>query len=113
MTCALITGILASLPAQDGGPTAQEQPQTAQMEMINVNASAPVHPFPHFWEQMFGSGRAILSLRESYRRDLRDVKAITALKYVRFHAILNDEVGVYDENSLGDSFYNFSYIHRY
>ena len=31
---------------------------------------AASHPFPHFWERMFGSGRAILSLRESYRRDI-------------------------------------------
>ncbi len=59
---------------------------------------------------MFGSGRAILSLRESYRRDLRDVKRATDFKYVRFHAILHDEVGVYDEDASGHSLYNFSYV---
>ncbi len=59
---------------------------------------------------MFGSGRAILSLRESYRRDLREVKAATDFKYVRFHAILNDEVGVYDEDASGNPIYNFSYV---
>ena len=31
-------------------------------------------PFPHFWERMFGSGRAALTLRESYRDDLRAVQ---------------------------------------
>src|ERR1700733_15637569 len=46
-------------------------------ETIVVDPSAPAHPFPHYWEEMFGSGRAILSLRESYRRDLRDVKQAT------------------------------------
>jgi len=59
---------------------------------------------------MFGSGRAILSLRESYRQDLRSVHEITNFKYVRFHAIFHDEVGVYDENSLGQPVYNFSYV---
>jgi xylan 1,4-beta-xylosidase len=59
---------------------------------------------------MFGSGRAILSLRESYRRDLREVKKATDFKYIRFHAILNDEVGVYDEDAQGNPVYNFSYI---
>ena len=39
-----------------------------------VDAKAAAHPFPHFWEKMFGSGRAILSLRENYRDDLRAVK---------------------------------------
>jgi xylan 1,4-beta-xylosidase len=43
-------------------------------EQIVVDPSGEHHGFPHFWEQMFGSGRALLSLRESYRRDLRKVK---------------------------------------
>ncbi len=59
---------------------------------------------------MFGSGRAILSLRESYRRDMREVKRATDFKYVRFHAILHDEVGVYDEDAQGEPVYNFSYV---
>jgi xylan 1,4-beta-xylosidase len=80
-----------------------------QNENIAVDLNAPSHPFPHFWEQMFGSGRAILSLRDSYRRDLREVKEATGFEYIRFHAILDDEVGVYDEVD-GNSVYNFSYI---
>ncbi|HEY0702385.1 MAG TPA: hypothetical protein VGD60_06425 [Candidatus Acidoferrales bacterium] len=79
-------------------------------ETLEVNVNAPSHPFPHFWEQMFGSGRAILSLRESYRSDLRDVKSITDFRYIRFHAILDDEIGVYDEDSTGKPVYNFSYV---
>ena len=81
-----------------------------QSETINVDLNAPSHPFPHFWEQMFGSGRAILSLRESYRRDLREVKQATGFEYVRFHAIFNDEVGLYDEDANGAPVYNFSYV---
>ena len=82
--------------------------QTA--EIITVDASAPAHAFPHFWEQMFGSGRAILSLRQNYRDDLREVRQITGVKYVRFHAIFHDEVGLYDENPQGEPVYNFSYV---
>ena len=83
---------------------------TSSSELITVDAKAPSHPFPHFWEQMFGSGRAILSMRESYRRDLHDVKQITEVKYVRFHAIFHDEVGVYDEDAQQQPVYNFSYV---
>jgi len=43
-------------------------------EIITVDGSAPAHAFPHFWEQMFGSGRAILTLRQNYRDDLRHPK---------------------------------------
>jgi xylan 1,4-beta-xylosidase len=77
---------------------------------ITVDGLAGVTPFPHFWEQTFGSGRAILSLRQSYRDDLRDVKAVTSFQYVRFHAILDDEVGVYGEDADGRPVYNFSYV---
>jgi xylan 1,4-beta-xylosidase len=79
-------------------------------EHVAIDASAQAAPFPHFWEQMFGSGRAILTLRESYRDDLRAVKQITDFKYVRFHAILHDEVGVYNEDEHGNPVYNFSYV---
>jgi xylan 1,4-beta-xylosidase len=79
-------------------------------ERIVVDANASSHPFPHFWEKMFGSGRAALSLRDSYRHDLRDVKKATDFEYVRFHAILHDELGVYDEDGQGHPAYNFSYI---
>ncbi len=79
-------------------------------EPVIIDSRAPSHPFPHFWEHMFGSGRAILSLRDSYRQDLREVKRVTDMRYVRFHAILHDEVGVYDEDAQGHPVYNFSYV---
>jgi xylan 1,4-beta-xylosidase len=79
-------------------------------ETVAIDAHAPATPLPHFWEQMFGSGRANLSLRQDYRDDLRAVKQVTGFQYVRFHAILDDENGVYDEDAQGDPVYNFSYI---
>jgi xylan 1,4-beta-xylosidase len=86
-------------------------PLAAADETITVDpATAAAHPFPHFWEQMFGSGRAVLSLRESYRNDLRSVRDITGFTYIRFHAIFHDEIGVYDEDAQGKSIYNFSYV---
>jgi xylan 1,4-beta-xylosidase len=84
--------------------------QAAAQEEISIDAHAPTTPFPHFWEEMFGSGRAILTLRESYRDDLRAVKKATDFRYVRFHAILHDEVGVYNEDEHGNPVYNFAYV---
>jgi len=79
-------------------------------QQITIDAQAPTLPFPHFWEEAFGSGRAILTLRESYRNDLLAVKQATDFHYVRFHAILHDEVGVYNEDDRGNPVYNFSYV---
>jgi xylan 1,4-beta-xylosidase len=100
---------------------------TAQAEIIKVDAGAKTTPFPHFWETMFGSGRAVLSLRDSYRQDLRSVKEVTGFRSVRFHAIFGDEVGLYDpdrkpiqfaqmkdvkaaDTDKNSGVYNFSYI---
>jgi len=85
-------------------------PPAGAQESILVDASVAGKPFPHFWERMFGSGRAVLSLRDSYRQDLRAVRGVTAFSYVRFHAIFHDEVGLYSEDSAGKPVYNFSYI---
>jgi xylan 1,4-beta-xylosidase len=79
-------------------------------ETIVVDAKAAGKPFPHFWEEMFGSGRANLSMRQSYRDDLDRVRKVTDFRYVRFHAILDDENGVYSEDGQGNPVYNWSYV---
>ncbi|HTW66186.1 MAG TPA: hypothetical protein VME17_16290 [Bryobacteraceae bacterium] len=84
--------------------------QAIETETISIDAHAATRPFPHFWEQTFGSGRAILSLRESYRRDLRMMKSATDIHYVRFHAIFDDDVGMYSEDAQGQPVYNWSYV---
>ena len=98
--------ILFSSSAAAGGPPGQ----SSASETITIDAQASPQPFPHFWERTFGSGRAILSLRDSYRRDLRSVKEATGFDYIRFHAIFHDEVGLYSENPQGEPIYNFSYV---
>jgi len=79
-------------------------------QTVEIDAAAKARPFPHFWEQSFGSGRAILALRDSYRQDIRTVKQATDFKYVRFHNIFHDEVGIYDEDAQGKAVYNWSYV---
>ncbi|MDE1176438.1 MAG: glycosyl hydrolase family 39 [Edaphobacter sp.] len=92
---------------------------------IHIDAKAAGTPFPHFWEKTFGSGRAVLSLRDSYRKDMRTVKQVTNFESVRFHGIFMDDVGLYDPDrrpvqfaqmknataaATNSATYNFSYI---
>ncbi len=97
-------------------------PRLWGQERVVVDVSAATTPFPHFWEQTFGSGRAVLSLRQSYRDDLRSVKGVTDFTSVRFHGIFLDDVGLYDPKPVSQnpglaaekvevaSPYNFSYV---
>lgn len=105
----MLCGVAAVLAVGFGLSTVRGQSR-AREQTISIDTTAATHPFPHFWEQMFGSGRAVLSLRDSYRDDLRAVRAITGFRYVRFHAILDDENGVYSEDASGRPVYNFSYV---
>lgn len=79
-------------------------------EVVRIDAQARATPLPHFWEEMFGSGRAILSLRANYRSDLHAVKKVTDFRYVRFHGILDDDVGVYNLDDHCNPIYNFVYV---
>ncbi|MFZ0744689.1 MAG: glycosyl hydrolase family 39 [Terracidiphilus sp.] len=78
--------------------------------VITIDANGPAHPFPHFWEQMFGSGHAVLALRDNYREDLKEVHDQIGMRYVRFHGIFDDEVGIYGEDAKGNPVFNFSYV---
>src|SRR5260370_16668610 len=81
---ALLFGVTLT-PALYGQPASESQPAS-----ITINTRDPGTPFPHFWEQIFGSGRAILSFRQTYRDDLRTVKPLTPSQPLRFHAIFTD-----------------------
>lgn len=82
----------------------------AAQTTVTIDAKAAAHPFPHFWEQMFGSGRANLALRAGYQKDLKLVHDEVGMQYVRFHGIFHDENGVYDEDANGNPVFNFNYV---
>jgi xylan 1,4-beta-xylosidase len=108
-----------ALPAPSSAAPAKAAPLAAPLaanaaakpaQTVVIHTAAKGAPFPHFWEQMFGSGRAILSLRDSYRADVRTVKAATGVQYLRFHDILDDDVGLVRAGPKGAITYNFSWV---
>jgi xylan 1,4-beta-xylosidase len=98
------TVLMLAAPLLAAYPARAQQP-----EVVSIDANGPATPFPHFWEQMFGSGHAILSLRASWRNDLRAVKGVTDFRWVRFHGILDDDVGIFTRDEQGNPVYNFAY----
>ena len=57
-----------------------------------------------------GAGRAAEGLRADWQRDLAMVHRECGFKYIRFHGLLEDELGVYREDRNGQPVYNFQYI---
>ena len=104
-SCAGLAGALLAVALLPGFSA-----RTASAEVVRIDATAASTPFPHFWERTFGSGHAILAMRWDYLRDLRAVKRITGFRYVRFHGIFDERVGVYRRDYLGNPVYNFSNV---
>ena len=110
MTCTRSVWLAAALFVCAGSAWAQQPESSAQGDTVVIDAHAPAAPFPHFWEEMFGSGRANLAMRSDYLADMRRVKQVTDFRYVRFHAIFHDENGVYTEDAQGHAVYDWSYV---
>lgn len=106
----ILAGLLSLPLAATAGMPPLSAKSGTEVVAVTVDAKAEGTAFPHFWEQMFGSGHAVLALRDDYRRDLEMVKQATGFTYVRAHGILDREVGVFHLDKQGKPVYNFSYV---
>ena len=80
-------------------------------EQIVIDAQNAAAPFPHNWEHMFGSCHASTTLCEDWRKDLRALREIVDVKYVRFHGIFEHQAGIYGgQDSAGNLLLNFTRI---
>eukprot|EP01084_Bolivina_argentea_P144622 253689_1 len=79
-----------------------------QQWSIDISSSGASN-FTFWWNRCVGSGHAALALRADWQRTLKYVHDETGMESVRFHGILNDDVGTY--NGVGDySFINIDKI---
>ena len=78
-------------------------------EIITIDPAVPARPFPHFWEQASDQASGPHQ-RQIIVTTCAPSNESTDFKYVRFHGIFDDEMGVYDEDAHGRPVYNFSYV---
>jgi xylan 1,4-beta-xylosidase len=62
------------------------------------------------WQDCVGAGRVAEGLRDGWRRQLEECHREIGFKYIRMHGLLQDELGVYSEDSHGQPRYNWQYI---
>ena len=63
-----------------------------------------------FFRESVGAGRAAEGLRADWQYDLAVVHREAGFKYIRFHGLLDDEMGVYLEDKDGKPIYDFQYV---
>jgi xylan 1,4-beta-xylosidase len=65
----------------------------AMMIEFDCDLSAAPVPLAHAWEHTVGSGHAVLALRDDWRRHLQRAQLDLGFGHVRFHGLLNDDMG--------------------
>src|SRR5687767_9356698 len=69
-------------------------------------------PLPHFWEHTVGSDHAPVALRADWQLQLTRCHNELGFRYVRFHGLLSDDMGVVvrEKDSLLYSFFNLDQV---
>lgn len=71
---------------------------------------AAVSDFPHYWEACVGSDRASVAMRADWRRDLAVTRREAGFRSVRFHGLLDDDMGLCRRIGPDGPELNFLYI---
>ena len=67
-------------------------------------------PRTEVYRECVGAGRAAEGLRAEWQRQLKVCQSEIGFKYIRFHGLLTDDMGVYSETRDGQPRYNWQYI---
>ena len=67
-------------------------------------------PMNRMYNFCVGAGRANEGLRADWQRQLRRVRTDCGFRYIRFHGLFCDDMGVYQEDKQGNAVYNWQYI---
>jgi xylan 1,4-beta-xylosidase len=82
----------------------------ATNRVITADLQQVKGPRSMVWQDCVGAGRVAEGLRDGWRRQLEDCHREIGFKYIRMHGLLQDELGVYQEDSDGQPRYNWQYI---
>jgi xylan 1,4-beta-xylosidase len=77
---------------------------------IDININHIKGQLPKSINLCVGAGRANEGLRADWQRQLKVAHDECGFKYIRFHGLLSDDMGVYFEDKNGKPIYNFQYI---
>lgn len=93
-------------PAAPAEPGAVASP----LRVIEADASAVRGPMNRMHNFCVGAGRANEGLRADWQRQLRRARTECGFRYIRFHGLFCDDMGVYQEDKQGRSIYNWQYV---
>lgn len=77
---------------------------------IRVDTAQIKGPKSPLYSFCVGAGRANEGLRADWQRQLRQIRTECGFRYIRFHGLFCDDMGVYQEDKAGNPIYNWQYV---
>ena len=90
--------------------SAASSPQAPATRMITADVGVEKGPLNQMFNLCVGAGRANEGLRADWQQQLAYVHRECGFRYLRFHGLLCDDMGVYSEDKNGQPVYNWQYI---
>jgi xylan 1,4-beta-xylosidase len=91
-------------------PLAGFAAEPPEVRLIQADLAGEAGPTSRMYNFCVGAGRANEGLRADWQRQLRQVRADCGFRYIRFHGLFCDDMGVYREDHLGRPVYNWQYV---
>jgi xylan 1,4-beta-xylosidase len=92
--------------------TSAVQPAATAARTISVDVAKVKGPHDKAFRFCVGAGRANEGLRADWQEQLATVHRECGFRYVRFHGLLHDDMGVYREARDGTPLYNWQYVDK-
>ena len=92
-------------PAEAAVPSTKPTTRTITADVRDVKG-----PSNRMFQLCVGAGRANEGLRADWQQQLAYVRQQCGFRYLRFHGLLCDDMGVYSEDKTGQPVYNWQYI---
>ena len=71
------------------------------LRVIDADVAKSKGPMDRMYNFCVGAGRANEGLRADWQRQLKEVRAECGFRYLRFHGLFGDDMGVYQEDKSG------------
>ena len=106
LTLAVLAPNLLSAETKSAAPLPSSSNLVRTISADFAKETGPLNRMPEF---CVGAGRANEGLRADWQRQLRRVRTDCGFRYLRFHGLFCDDMGVYFEDK-GRAVYNWQYI---
>lgn len=80
------------------------------MRTITSDLAVEGRPLAPVWSACVGAGRAYINLRADFQAQLRRAVGECGFRYVRFHGLFHDDMGVYREDADGRPMHNWQVV---